>query len=143
MKNFKDTRVGKLLWKAGDALKGKGKSGAVLDIVGEIIPLPNPVRVAKSLARNDKIEKLRTNQKAVEAADEIGLDLNDLLDDSPDWVRSAFVFAVLAVLGILVYLGVIDVSWLIMFAREVLLVIGVLGVGYTFFKPLKTKYDHE
>lgn len=144
MKDFKDTRVGKLLWKAGDALKGKGKAGAVFDVVGEIIPLPNPVRIAKSLARNEKVDKLRSNEKAIEAARELDIDLSDILDDSPSWVRSAFVFAVFVVLAVLAYTGAIDISWLIYFASEVLGAIAVVGIGFTYYNSLQSKFDkHE
>lgn len=130
MKDFKDTRVGKFLWRAGDTLKGKGKAGRVAEFIGEVLPIPNPVRIAKSLSKNEKVERLRQNEKAVDAADELGIDLSDLFDDSPSWVRSAFAFAVLAIITYLVITGEIGVGWLVSFASGVLGAVGIYTGGF-------------
>lgn len=130
MKDFKDTRVGKFLWRAGDTLKGKGKAGKVAEFIGEIIPFPNPVRVAKSLSRNGKVERLKSDKDAQDVAAKLGIDLSDLIDDSPDWVRSALVFAVFAILAYLVLTGEIGVEWLTSFVSGVLGIIGGVLTGF-------------
>jgi hypothetical protein len=103
MTKFKDRKIGKFIWGVGDALKGKGKAGKVADAVFEILPIPNPVRIVRDSVKEDALQALAESQEIRELAHKAGVELIELVDDSPKWLQPTL--AIIIVVGILILVG--------------------------------------
>lgn len=119
-KKFKDRTIGKILWKAGDIAKGKGTAGRLLDSALEIAPIPNPIRYAKEIGNNKKLKKLQRNQHVQNAAREAGFDFDELVDDSPDWVKPTIAIVFMVGVFVLIGMGILDVSFLKWLAETII-----------------------
>lgn len=121
MKKFKDRKLGKIIWGIGDALKGKGKGAKYADAFFEVIPLPNPIRIAKEKNVAELLEFVKNDKRTLNALNKFNSELLDkLLDQQPNWVKPALLFVTVIGLFVLVGLGVVDVTSLSEFIRTIL-----------------------
>lgn len=118
-KPLKETGFGKALWAAGDALKGKGKVGKVLDGALEIAPIPNPIRIGKELTQKKEIKKIKDNPELASRLSDAGVDVSKLLDDSPSWVVPTLAFVTLVGALYLVATGNLDPAYLVEIAKTI------------------------
>lgn len=120
MDKFKDSKFGKIIWKLGDVAKGKGTAGRLLDSALEIAPIPNPIRYAKEIGQNKKLKKLQKFDAVQQSAEVAGIDFDELIDDSADWVKPTIAITFMVGVFVLVGLGILDVSFLKWLAETVI-----------------------
>lgn len=127
MNDFKDSTFGKIVWKLGDIAKGKGTAGRLLDSALEIAPIPNPIRYTQEFTKNKQLKKLQKIDAVQQSAKQHGINFDDLIDDSPNWVKPTIAVGFMVGVFVLVGLGVIDVSFLKWLAEIVIQT--VIGAG--------------
>lgn len=121
MKKFKERKLGKIIWGIGDALKGKGKGAKYADALFEVIPLPNPIRVARDRKVAELLEFVKNDKRTFNAVNKFNPELLDrLLDQQPNCVKTALLYVTLIGLFVLVGLGVVDVEFLAEFISTIL-----------------------
>ena len=113
MKKFKDRKLGKFIWGIGDALKGKGKAAKYVDVIFEVLPIPNPVRIVKDKNVAELVEFVKNDKRTFNAIKKFDDQLLDrLLDQQPNWVKPALLFVVVIGFFVLIGLGIIDAAFL-------------------------------
>lgn len=113
MKKFKDRKLGKFIWGIGDALKGKGKGAKYADAIFEVLPVPNPVRIAKEKNVAELLEFVKNDKRTLNAVNKFNSELIDkVLDQQPNWVKPALLFVIVIGFFCLIGLGIIDAAFI-------------------------------